>query len=1328
MKHMRSRRFTFASLAVTALAWALGFGPWAHAGIVATGPGSSIGFGAARVGTTAPQTLTASFAVSGYTGSFTPTATMHYGKDFSVSPASCNPLPGAASETCTFSITFVPTLPGARKDALFVYNGTTRLASLLVYGTGQGPYAAMNPGLVTAVTTSQYNYGSTVDENGTAYIVQQLTPAIVSYSAGGVPTALPITGLISPRSVSIDGAGVLYTHNDTFDGTLITYDTVTGVTGSFTMPVTGFWDFQTVDAAGNIVALELSSETLYRVTPGGSYTTYTLNPTLLGCCAIAVDPADNVFISGFAIDEVTPANAQIQINAVGSAGQGGGLAVDAADIVYATRNNPGGFSYGVAELLPGSYASPALGLDPGKAGSPLGLGLGADGTLVVGDYTTIDVIDRSQGAIAFGQQTAGKAAAQQAVQILNIGNQPLTVSSFAITGTGYTTAATGSLDCTNGVVLQPAAYCQVGVAFTPPTAGTFNGTLSFTSNSLYAAAATQTVALSGFVYGINVVPTPTTLGFGNQQTGTTGTGSVTLTNQGLLYSAFIGTPSSSDPAFAPAVGNCGQGLAPGASCQLTVGFTPTAATAYSATISLSASSSGGGPNQPVTISVSGTGTPPPAPVATLTATSLSFASTVVGSTTAAQSVTLSNTGNAPLTITGIALAGANPGDYAQTNTCGATLAAGKNCSISVTFTPTTPGSRGASLSITDNASGSPQTISLSGTGIAQTPRALLSPATLSFPATTSGTVSATQAVTLSNPGNGPLTIAAIGITGAGAADFTQTNTCGTSLAVNAQCTITVSFAPAAAQAFAAMLTVTDNAAGSPHSVALSGTGTPPPAPVLVVSPGSLSFAGTLVGSTAAAQSFTLSNTGNATLIINSILLGGANSQDYADTTTCLETLAPAANCTVSVSFTPSAPGGRSASVAISTNAGSPQSVTLTGTGIALAPQALLAPATVSFPATTVGTVSGTRAVTLSNPGTAPLTISAIGITGSGAAAFTQTNNCGKSLPVNATCTITLSFAPTTATEFAAMLSITDNATGSPQVVSLSSIGRVPPPLPGTLQFTAAAYAVLDSAGNANLTITRTGGTAGPVSVTIATSDGTAIAGVDYTATTRTVSFAAGDSTPQTVVIPVFVDTARPGNKTVILNLTSPTGGAILGLPTTATLTITQATTPAGIIQFGAPSYAANATGTVANVTVTRTGGSSGVVSTTFVAYDGTGVAGTDYVRTNLTVTFADGDSTAKVLSIPLLVHPNPQGSVTINLRIGCPDGGAVLGEQNLVVLTVAQPIGPLVVQSSKGGGGATGALELLGLGLLVLVRVRRRDLAVQPPMPLRNLALRPSRK
>ena len=104
------------------------------------------------------------------------------------------------------------------------------------------------------------------------------------------------------------------------------------------------------------------------------------------------------------------------------------------------------------------------------------------------------------------------------------------------------------------------------------------------------------------------------------------------------------------------------------------------------------------------------------PVASLSAASLSFGGQAVGTTSAAQTLTLSNNGDATLTITSIAITGTNASDFAQTNTCGSSVAAGANCVIAVMFTPSALGTRTASLGISDNASGSPQTAPLSGGG------------------------------------------------------------------------------------------------------------------------------------------------------------------------------------------------------------------------------------------------------------------------------------------------------------------------------------------------------------------------------------------------------------------------------------------------------------------------------------------------------------------------------------------------------------------------------------------------------------------------------------
>jgi uncharacterized repeat protein (TIGR01451 family) len=230
-------------------------------------------------------------------------------------------------------------------------------------------------------------------------------------------------------------------------------------------------------------------------------------------------------------------------------------------------------------------------------------------------------------------------------------------------------------------------------------------------------------------------------------------------------------------------------------------------------------------------------TAPASPSVTLAPTSLTFAAQTVGTTSPSQGVTLTNSGNAALTIAGITVTGTNPGDFAQTNTCPASLAAGANCTITVTFKPTLAGARSAAISIADNAAGSPQTVSLTGTGTTATaPAVTLAPTSLTFASQTVGTTSPSQAVTLTNSGSAPLTITGITVTGADAGDFAQTNTCPASLAAGANCTITVTFTPTLAGARTGAISIADNAAGSPQTVQLTGTGTgavgPNPVPLI----------------------------------------------------------------------------------------------------------------------------------------------------------------------------------------------------------------------------------------------------------------------------------------------------------------------------------------------------------------------------------------------------------------------------------------------------------------------------------------------------------------
>ena len=261
---------------------------------------------------------------------------------------------------------------------------------------------------------------------------------------------------------------------------------------------------------------------------------------------------------------------------------------------------------------------------------------------------------------------------------------------------------------------------------------------------------------------------------------------------------------------------------------------------------------------------------------------------------------------------------------------------------------------------------------------------------------------------------------------------------------------------------------------------------------------------------------------------------------------------------------------------------------------------------------------------------------------------------------------------------------------------------------GSLQFSAPTYSAADSSGNATITVTRTGGSSGAVSVSFATSDGTGTAGTDYTATTQGVSFAAGDTAAKTVTVPVKVNSTVAGNETVNVALSSPTGGATLGSPATAVLTITQTTPPSsGTLQFSAGTFSTADTAGSATITVTRTGGSSGAVSVSFATSDGTGKAGTDYTATTQTVSFAAGDTTAKTVSVPVKVNSTVAGNETVNVALSSPTGGATLGSPATAVLTITQTTGPTtpVTVVGKSGGGATSPLELVLLGLIALARL-----------------------
>ncbi len=211
------------------------------------------------------------------------------------------------------------------------------------------------------------------------------------------------------------------------------------------------------------------------------------------------------------------------------------------------------------------------------------------------------------------------------------------------------------------------------------------------------------------------------------------------------------------------------------------------------------------------------------PAVSLVPTSLTFGPQTINTTSPPQTVTLTNTGGAPLTLSSIGITGADVNDFAvEKNTCGATLAPDAYCQVSVTFTPLAAGSLSAAVSITDNAPGSPQTVGLAGTGTAAV--ATLSPLNLPFPGQYVKHSGSTQTVTLTNTGTATLAITNVAVSPADFGMVSTSTPCGSSVAAGSSCTIGIVFDPTATGPRTGTLTVTDNAAGSPQTVTLTGTG------------------------------------------------------------------------------------------------------------------------------------------------------------------------------------------------------------------------------------------------------------------------------------------------------------------------------------------------------------------------------------------------------------------------------------------------------------------------------------------------------------------------
>jgi hypothetical protein len=361
----------------------------------------------------------------------------------------------------------------------------------------------------------------------------------------------------------------------------------------------------------------------------------------------------------------------------------------------------------------------------------------------------------------------------------------------------------------DGTFQQPIEYLMANEDSSSLTVGDFNGDGVPDWAAADAGTATIGVMLSTAFKAVS----PGSLNFGSQGVGTTSQPqTITLSNPSNVKISIASIASNGN--FS-ATNNCGADLSPGANCQVSVTFSPTTTGSLSGNITVTDSTR----ISPLAIPLSGTGVN--GPFLTPSPSQETFPPQAVGVSSSPAAIIIENTGSASLNMTGISITGTNSSDFTQTNNCGGSLAPAGSCIVNVTFTPTAGASRIASLSVSDNAPGNPQTVGLTGIGIG--PFAGLSSNALTFPSQTVGTTSTAQTVTLTNTGNTALNITNISTSG----DFSETNTCA-SVTPAGSCQISVFFTPTAAGNLAGSVTITDNAQGGSQAINLSGIGAAAP--------------------------------------------------------------------------------------------------------------------------------------------------------------------------------------------------------------------------------------------------------------------------------------------------------------------------------------------------------------------------------------------------------------------------------------------------------------------------------------------------------------------
>jgi hypothetical protein len=722
-----------------------------------------------------------------------------------------------------------------------------------------------------------------------------------------------------------------------------------------------------------------------------------------------------------------------------------------------TCSNPGTLAVGANCTIAVTLTPTALGTVPA---SSLTVTTSATNSPLTAALTGTGVVPTTLSAtsLAFGSVPVNATSPIKSVTLYNAQATPLDISSITVPSP-Y--ALDPSTTCANPGTLASNATCKIAVTLTPTALGAVPATsLTITTN---ASNSPQTVALSGTGIIASALSS-TAINFYGVEVG------VTSAIQQVYLVNYESTPITISSISVPApyalnsTTTCANpgALAAGAACKIEITLTPTALGAVPAS-SLTVTTSA--PNSPLTAALTGTGVTP----TWVLPTSLAFGNVVVNTTSAIKVVTLYNSQSTSLTISSITA----PSPYAldPSTTCAnpGSLAAGGNCKLALTLTPTALGTVSAtSLTVTTSATNSPLIVPLTGTGTASNS---VSATSLAFGNVVVSTTSPIESVTLSNLVATPLTIVSI----APPAEYAvSSTTCGSSLAGNSTCVISVTLTPTALGAVpAGSLTISTNASNSPLKVALTGAGISPTA----LSSNAVNFGNVVEGTTSTLFVVKLTNNQSSSLAISSLAVTSGTPYAVDPSTTCGASLAAGATCTVALTVTPSTLGAQPAgTLTIATNAGnSPQTVALSATGIV---PVVISPTSVAFGNGVIATTSAAKTVKVTNDQTSALNFTGaifngpfVLDTGASTTCPQSGGTIGGALAAGSSCNIGIDFAPTaTGATSGGQITILDSGANSPQVAALSGTGVIAASVsPATLAFGNVAVGTTTAVKNATLT-------------------------------------------------------------------------------------------------------------------------------------------------------------------------------------------------------------------------------------------------------------------